>query len=155
MAKQNTDSFPKDRISVIEINSICFGVDILKSREVIPLPKITPVPNTKEFIVGIFNLRGEIYPLVDISTILGLKPKSINNGDMVIILDGHDLTLGVLVDLIHGVQHLSAVQIKPAHGIVSKKMEEFIVGVIIERSFEIYLLDVDHLFASAELRTYV
>jgi len=143
-----------DRISVVEINSVLFGVNILKSREVVPLPDITPVPNTEEFVIGVFNLRGDIYSLIDISSVLGMPPKPVLESDMVIILDGKDLTFGVLTDRIHGVRSLNDVKITPAHGIVSKQMEEFVSGVISEKSSDIYILDIDRLFSSPTLRQY-
>jgi purine-binding chemotaxis protein CheW len=121
---------------------------------VIPLPSITPVPNTKEFIVGVFNLRGEIFPLVDISTILGMEAKPIKGSDMVIVLDGKSMTVGILVDRIHGVRTLDNVQVKPAHGIVSRQMEEFVSSVISEKSSVIYLLEIDRLFSTSLIRTY-
>ncbi len=154
MHDKSQDSFREDRISVIELNSVWFGVNITKSREVVPIPGITPVPNTDDFVIGLFNLRGEIYTLVDVSTILGMESKTVNENDMVVLIDGKDLTLGILVDRIHGVRYLDDAQIKPAHGIVSKKMEQFVSGIISERSSEIYLLDVDQLFSSQAIRTY-
>ncbi|MEJ2637110.1 MAG: hypothetical protein P8184_17720 [Calditrichia bacterium] len=54
MNKENQNTSPDERISVIEINGTWFGVNILKSREVIPLPSVTPVPNTREFMIGVF-----------------------------------------------------------------------------------------------------
>lgn len=143
-----------DRISVVEINSVLFGVNILRSREVIPLPEVTPVPNTEEFMIGVFNLRGDIYPLIDISSVLGMPLKPVSENDMVIILEGKDLTVGVLTDRIHGVRNLNDVKITPAHGIVSKQMEEFVSGVISEKSSDIYILDIDRLFSSPTLRQY-
>ena len=143
-----------DRISVVEINSVLFGVNILRSREVIPLPEVTPVPNTEEFMIGVFNLRGDIYPLIDISSVLGMPLKPVSENDMVIILEGKDLTFGVLTDRIHGVRNLNDVKITPAHGIVSKQMEEFVSGVISEKSSDIYILDIDRLFSSPTLRQY-
>lgn len=154
MNENKAVAYPDDRISVIEINSVWFGIDILKSIEVITKPHFTPVPNTKGFVLGVFNLRGEIYPLVDISTIIDMEPKPILISDMVLILEGNSLVLGVLADRVHGVRNLNNYQIKPPQGIVSKKMKEFVTGIISERSSDIYLLDIDRLFASHEIRTY-
>jgi purine-binding chemotaxis protein CheW len=154
MAENLKSTFSDDRISVIEINGMWFGIDILKSREVFQLPEITPVPNTERFVLGVFNLRGDIYPLIDVSTILGMNEKTILPSDMVVVLDNQNAVMGIISDRVHGVKSLDNVKIKPAHGVISKKMEEFISGIISEKNSEIYLLNVDRLFSSPALRTY-
>ncbi len=154
MNKENQNTSPDERISVIEINGTWFGVNILKSREVIPLPSVTPVPNTREFMIGVFNLRGDIFALIDICTILGMESKKIHNTDMVVLLDNGQMAMGILADRIHGVRSLNDVKIKPAHGIVSKTMEEFVTGVMSEKSSMIYILDIERLFSSPAIRTY-
>ncbi|HFE63075.1 hypothetical protein B1H10_00810 [candidate division KSB1 bacterium 4484_188] len=152
MSEKRKTGTAGDRISVIEINTLWFGIDILKSREVIPLPRITPVPNTPEFVLGVFNLRGDIFTLLDISTILDMKAKQIQNSDMVILLDNNNTSLGILADRILGVRFIDNTRLKPSRGVVSQKMAEFVAGVLTEKNSEIYLLDIDRLFASAALR---
>ena len=146
----NEDSL-ENRISILEISGVLLGVDIVKSREVFPVPNITPVPNTREFVVGVFNLRSEIYPLINISTILGLEPKTLEKSDMVMLLEEKGITMGILADRIHGVQPINNTSIKQAHGIVSKTMEEFVTGVISDKSSEVYLLDTERLFTSSSI----
>ncbi len=137
-----------DRYSVIEINSFLFGIEIIKSREVFPLPEITPVPNAAEFILGVFNLRGDIYPLLDISLILGMEKKPILPSDMVILLEAGKRVMGVLTDRIHGIKDVTKGAIKSAHGLVPKRMENYLYGVVSDKSSSIFLLDVDHLFSA-------
>ncbi len=144
----------EDRISVIEISGKLFGIEVLKSREVFPLPQITRVPNTKEIIVGVFNLRGEIHPLVDISPILDMKQKPIQETDMVILVGEKEMIIGIICDRIHGVQVINNSSVKTARGSVSKVMGEYITGIIRDKTSEIYLLNVERLFSSFELSCY-
>ncbi len=137
-----------DRYSVVEINSLLFGVEIIKSREVFPLPDVTPVPNAAEFVLGVFNLRGDIYPLLDISLILGMEKKPILPTDMVILLEAGNRVMGILTDRIHGIKDVPKGTIKSAHGLVPKKMENYLYGVVSDKSSSIFLLDVEQLFAA-------
>jgi purine-binding chemotaxis protein CheW len=155
MAKVNDkDSQLDERISVVEIGGKLFGIEVLKSREVFPLPQITKVPNTKIIIIGVFNLRGEIYPLVDISPILDMKPKTIQQTDMVILIEEKGTVMGVICDRIHDVQMINIRVIKPAHGSVPKIMEDLVSGIIKDKTTEIYLLNIERLFSSFELSSY-
>ena len=124
------ETFKEDRISVIEINGYLYGIDLLKSREVFPLPAITPVPNTSSFVLGVFNLRGEIYPLVDISSILGMDPKTLQKSDMVILLDSLKMKTGILADRIHGVRQLTGTGIKSATGAIPKMMSRMMCAMM-------------------------
>jgi chemotaxis signal transduction protein len=135
----------EDRVSVVEINSYLFGVDILRSKEVFPLPAITPVPNTKDYMLGVFNHRGEIYPLVDISPILGIELKKIQDTDMVIVLEGGEGSVGVITDRVHGVQIIPDGSMKSARGSIPKTMMEFVSGMISDRAADIYMLNVERL----------
>jgi purine-binding chemotaxis protein CheW len=138
----------EDRVSVVEINGYLFGVDILRSKEVFPLPTITPVPNTREYMLGVFNLRGEIYPLVDISPILGIESKKIQDTDMVIVLEGGEGSVGVVTDRVHGVQIVPDGSMKSARGSVPKTMMEFVSGMISDRSADVYMLNVERLLVT-------
>ena len=146
--KPSNSEIKEDRISVVEINSYLFGVDILKSKEVFPLPAITPVPNTREYLIGVFNHRGEIYPLVDISPILGIELKKIQQTDMVIVLDGGDGSVGVITDRVHGVQLVPSGSTKSARGSIPKTMMEYVSGMVSDRSADIYMLNIDRLLTA-------
>lgn len=147
--QQNNNNFTEEtRISVVEISGYLFGIEIIKSKEVFPLPKITPVPNSKEHILGVFNLRGEIFPLVDISSMLGLESKVPQRNDMVVLLDRQENSIGILTDRIHGVRSLTNSQIKSARGSISKIMLEFVSGMVNDKSEDIYILFVDRILAT-------
>jgi purine-binding chemotaxis protein CheW len=152
--KHSEDTSLQDRVSVIEINGILFGIDIVKSKEIFPLTEVTPIPNTKEFVRGVFNLRGDIYPLIDISTILGLQPVKINKDNMIILLEGNGMTMGILTSRVHGVRPLKSLSVKPSKGVTAKGMDEFVSGMISEKGSEIFLLDIDRLFSSPAIIRY-
>lgn len=151
-AKQEKSSGGEARFSILELNQQLFGVDILKSREVFPLPDITPVPNTAAFVLGVFNLRGDIFPLIDISGMLEMPLKEPTSTDMVILLEGNGAVIGVLADRILGVKTLRNDQIGNPKGVVPKKHLEFIEGVVTDKTAEIFLLNIDRMFASPLLK---
>ncbi|UCF64158.1 MAG: purine-binding chemotaxis protein CheW [bacterium] len=137
-----------DRVSVVEINGYLFGIDILRSKEVFPLPRITPVPNTRADIIGVFNHRGEIYPLLDISPILGLQSKTIQATDMVILLEGGDGSVGIVTDRIHGVRLIPPGSIKSPRGTIPKTMMEYVSGMTSDRAADILMLNVERLVSA-------
>ncbi|MCB0285727.1 MAG: chemotaxis protein CheW [Calditrichia bacterium] len=151
--KQNGRA-PQDieRLSIFELGGKLFGLDIFKAREVIPVPRFTPLPNSEEIFLGVFNLRGEIYPLVDVSPVLGLARKNVGSDDMVIIVeDAAGFPFGMLIDKIHSVIACSSGDMKNARGMVPKSMEKFLKGVLPHRDIFIYKLDLENIYRAKQI----
>ena len=43
-----------------------YAFDVLKTREVLTIVKITPLPSALAFLTGVINLRGGVIPVVDL-----------------------------------------------------------------------------------------
>lgn len=79
-----------------------FGLDILKVKEIIPLPEITRLPNTDKWIKGIINLRGNIVSVVDMREQFDY-PAEITPDTKVIIVEKESKLVGLIVDEVVGV----------------------------------------------------
>lgn len=55
------------------INNNLFGINITLIREINRNVEYTPVPDAKPYIVGLFNMRGQVVTLFDISKLMGIK----------------------------------------------------------------------------------
>lgn len=142
----------EERLSIFELSGKLFGLDITRSREVIPLPRFTALPNSGDIFFGVFNLRGEIFPLIDISPILGLPSKQIQSDDMAILLDGPDgIIMAMLADKIYSVLTYTEAELKQARGMVSRSMEGHIAGILENDDSIIHMLDLDSIFNAKEL----
>ncbi len=75
-----------------------FALDIASVREIVRAQRLTPVPLTPPFILGLTNLRGQIIPVVDVRLRLGLEASAIDDRSrlLVVELEGHPS--GLLVD---------------------------------------------------------
>jgi purine-binding chemotaxis protein CheW len=70
-------------------------------RNILEPGKITPVPNTKDFFMGVINLHGNIIPVVDLRKIMGVKDAQINKDTVIVVVsnDGqNDSLIGMIVD---------------------------------------------------------
>lgn len=142
------------RMSTFELSGKSFGLDISYMSEVIKLPQFTPLPNTNGIYHGVFNLRGEIYPLVDISPVLELAPKKIQEEDMVLIINYEDVLIGILVDKIQSILSYYTKNVKNARGMVSRSLGKFVQGILDYRGEMIHILDLDSLFKTQNLLAY-
>lgn len=67
-------------------------------RELVAIERITPVPRTPPAILGLFNLRGEPMPLVDLSLLLLGTPSPAATKFSVIILRSETVSVGARID---------------------------------------------------------
>ena len=82
----------------------CFSV--LEVEEVVDWPAVTRIPLTPAFLMGVFNLRGTIVPLIDIAFTEGRRPGLLPKHVVVALLKGdgqrEDMRLGIASDEVIG-----------------------------------------------------
>ena len=53
-----------------------YALPLQRVREVLPLPRVATLPTSPPSVLGVFNLRGEVVPVLDTSRVLGVDPVS-------------------------------------------------------------------------------
>jgi purine-binding chemotaxis protein CheW len=120
-----------------------FGIPIAQVREVIRVAEITRVPQARQHVRGVTNLRGRILAVVEIRTRMGLPPAEITPRSRVIVVGVHDRTLGILVDAVSHVVKIPAKTVAPAPEEVLSSSVDYITGVARWNSRLIILLDLE------------
>jgi twitching motility protein PilI len=74
-------------------------VDLGDAGEVIPVPKITPVPLTRAWFKGVTNIRGNLYSVVDFTAFLGGIPVTVSDQSRLLLIgDRFRMGSALLVD---------------------------------------------------------
>ena len=120
-----------------------FGIPIGQVREVIRVTDITRVPQARQHVRGVINLRGRILAVVEIRTRMGLSLAEITPRSRVIVVGVHDRTLGILVDGVSHVVKVPAKTVAPAPEEVLSSSADYITGVARWNSRLIILLDLE------------
>jgi len=78
-----------------------YGVDIMNVKEIAKADKFTYVPNAASYVRGVYNLRGDIIPIVDLRQFfhLTVEPRKDNLENM-LILHINEQVYGTIVDKI-------------------------------------------------------
>ncbi len=143
------------RYSILCISNHYFGVEVDNVREVLLTPRYTRLPNVDKKIIGVFNLRGQIHSLVDISSFLNLPPKEIKKTDFVVVLQKNDMSFGVLVDKVHDVINVETNKIEVPTRDMPLNLINFTNGFYDHKSLgRIFLLDLEVIFNSRVLSRY-
>ena len=106
-----------------------YGIPIEYIAEVQPLRDVTPVPCTPNFVVGVINIRGSIYSVIDIRSMFGVPPAERTEATKVILVKGTGMELGILADDVQGAASVLLSEIKPALTSHAAAKEEYIQGV--------------------------
>jgi len=76
-----------------------FALDVRRVQEVVNLPaKISPMPLSPDFVVGVFNLRGAIIPVLSMTRLLNGESEGQHAGEKVVIVEHSGVRLGLLFD---------------------------------------------------------
>jgi len=128
------------------VGETLFGVNILQVKEINNQMKYTPVPDSADFIKGLFNLRGQIITIFDLAKRLGRADTKIEDRTRNLILKTDAETsmirssskleeigldaVGFIIDKIGDVIEVEDSDIQPAPANVGDISKEFIKGVV-------------------------
>src|SRR5690606_21922870 len=60
--------------------------------------KTTRIPNAPDYVIGLINLRGDVIPVVDLRTKLGMEKKQVDKDSRIIIIKEKEMVVGLMVD---------------------------------------------------------
>ncbi len=140
------------------VGNTLFGVNILQVKEINNQMRYTPVPDSIDFIKGLFNLRGQIITIFDLAKRLGRKDTLIGEKTRNLILKtdietvllrekfkleeiGND-AVGFIIDKIGDVIEVEEEQIQQPPANVGDISKEFIKGVVELKSDLLIIINV-------------
>ncbi|WP_424353312.1 chemotaxis protein CheW [Methanosarcina mazei] len=113
-----------------ELSGEEFGVDIMQVSEIIPISKITRIPQAPECVKGLINLRGKIVVVIDLNRRLGFSPRESDSLSKIIIVKVKDTTIGMLVNSVNGILKLPLSSIESTPDMIKSKINsEYLTGV--------------------------
>jgi len=132
-----------------------YGLEILKVREINGYMDITPVPQTPAYVRGVINLRGQVIPVIDLRSKLGMKPAEVTDETCIIVVEvarnNQKTDTGIVVDRVQEVLYITSEQIQETPEFGSSVDTDFILGLgKVGKSVKI-LLDIDKVLAGAIL----
>lgn len=126
-----------------------FSLPVSSVREVLPLPELEPVPLAPPELLGSFQLRGEIVPVVRPDSYLAIESPE-TSPTVLALLQERDAICGLAFDRVLGVVSLSAsdllphplsqqrpwmvhLRVDPKHQLVTVLDGTVLIGAVIER----------------------
>lgn len=110
-----------------------YALGILRVREILEYDTVTPVPGAPVWVRGVFNLRGGVVPVVDLTVKLGLAPITLTRRSCIVVVEarlgGESVVLGLLADGIGQVLDLGPEDVVPPPALGTPVHAGFLMGL--------------------------
>jgi purine-binding chemotaxis protein CheW len=118
-----------------------YGIELLQVQEIKGNSAVTAVPNAPSYVKGVMNLRGNIVPVIDLRSRLGLPTLEYSRFHVIIVVMIQKKTLGILVDAVSDVLNIAAGDIQPPPEIgLTEKLP--VAGLALAAEKVVVLLDI-------------
>ncbi len=127
-----------------ELNAQEFAIDVLQVQEIRNYTRVTPIPNTSQFVKGVMNLRGSVIPIIDLRKKFGFPDSQPNQFTVIIVVNVGDKVMGLVVDTVSDVLDIDEESIEPPPDLGAVNTS-FLTGLAKSGERLIALLDVETL----------
>ncbi|MBN2160607.1 MAG: purine-binding chemotaxis protein CheW [Spirochaetes bacterium] len=148
----------KKEIHFSSLQIVCFkianeeyGIDILQVQEILKLPKVTKLPKSRPYIMGVMDLRGKVLPIVDLSKRFGIETNRGIESSRAIVVNISGKRVGLGIDSVSHVIKVNSNDIEPPPPVVRGISGKYIVGIAKMEDGFVVVLDINQMFSTEEL----
>lgn len=134
------------QVITFDIGAEKFALPILSILEFRQWIKPTPVPLGPDHMVGVINIRGVIVPIFDLRSRFAMGRTQPTDTHVVIIVNVSDRIVGILVDAVSDIEHVSRTDVRPIPDVGRIRGVEYLDGLITIKGKMVALLDLDATF---------
>jgi purine-binding chemotaxis protein CheW len=106
-------------VIVLDLAGERYAVDVGSVLEVVPVGRLTPVPSTPAFVLGLTTVRGRVLPVMDLAPVLGIDAREDREDSHVVVVQADGVAFGIAAGGVDGPERHEA-----------EKLEAEMVGVL-------------------------
>ena len=145
-----------NQLVTFQLGEELYGINIMDVKEIVRVQNVRSIPNAPMYVEGIFNLRSEIIPIINLHRRFHLKKIAVSEEDELlsgfIILDIDGMKLGVIIDKVSRVVTIEQEEVQPPPQMVAGIGAEYIQGVVRQEKGYLIILNIRDLFNPKELQ---
>jgi len=139
------------RLVCFELRGQELAFPIADVRETLPIQPITRVVLTPACLAGVFSLRGDIVPAIDLSVLLGLRRIEVSDESRIVVVDHEGATIGVVVDRLRDLRTLQD-PLEPPPSNLAPEIARMLAGVAATPTGTVRVLDAHAIINAEPLR---
>ena len=145
-----------NQLVTFQLGEELYGINIMDVKEIVRVQNVRTIPNAPSYVEGIFHLRSEIIPVINLHKRFHLKKMVISEEDELlsgfVILDIDGMKLGIIIDKVSRVVTIEKEDVQPPPQMVSGIGAEYIKGVVRQEKGYLIILAIRDLFNPKELQ---
>jgi purine-binding chemotaxis protein CheW len=150
----------QSQLVTFQLGEELYAINIMDVKEIVRVQEIRVLPNAPVYVEGIFNLRGEIIPIINLHKRFHLKKAISSEEDELlsgfVIIEVEKMKLGIIIDRISRVVSIERENIQPPPQMLTGIGAEYIRGVVRqEEGGYLIILNIRDLFNPRELQKIV
>jgi purine-binding chemotaxis protein CheW len=153
MAESNESNV---QLVTFQLGAESYGIDIMIVDGIVRVEETRSIPNAPNYVDGIFNLRGEIIPIINLHKRFQIRRAELSEEDMLlsgfIIIKISGMKIGIIIDKISRVITVDFAKMQLPPQMLSGIGTEYIQGVFTRDEEYLILLDIERLFDPKELQ---
>jgi purine-binding chemotaxis protein CheW len=139
------------RLVCFELRQQELAFPIADVRETLPLRPISHVFLTPPWLAGIFSLRGEIVPAIDLAVLLGLPRAQIDDDARIVVVERGAQVAGILVERLRELRTIEESAIEPPPASLPAEVAAILRGLAATPTGTVRVLDLEALLGSDRL----
>lgn len=132
-----------------------FGIDIQNVHEILDLKPISALPQAPDFLLGMTDVRGQGYPVVDLRTKLGMPRAPATSATRIILLNvavqGRTVGVGFVADRVFEVTGIDDGRLEPPPEVGGSWRSNYVLGIGRKGAAFVVVLDLALLMAPGDL----
>jgi len=136
---------PNERLCVFRRQERSFALPVAEVLEVLPAVELAPIPLAPPLVAGLFNLRGDLVPLLRLEALFGLEPRPPVRGEQYLVTRLGDSRMALWVDR---VVDIAPVEVEALRGL--SPTAPYTRGRIEIGAVPALVLDLDQIVQAAE-----
>jgi purine-binding chemotaxis protein CheW len=139
------------RLVCFELRGQELALPIDDVRETLPIQPITRVVLTPHALAGVFSLRGDIVPAIDLGVLLGLARTQVGDDSRIVVVDHDGGTAAIVVDRLRDLRTIED-PLEPPPQNMDAAVAQLLLGIAATPTGSVRVLDANAIFTAEPLR---
>ena len=144
------------RLVCFELRGQELALPIGDVRETLPIQPITRVVLTPACLAGVFSLRGDIVPAIDLAVLLGIGRTEIGDTSRIVVIDHEHAAIGIVVDKLRDLRTIERPEtgspLEPPPPNLAPNVAQMLLGVASTTTGTVRVLDARAVVEAEPLR---
>lgn len=153
--KETPSGDPYLRVQLDRQSTAILSMRYLQEVLVVPVQRLTPMPNVPACMLGLINRRSRVLWVIDLAHLLHMQSSAMHSQQYkIVVVQVGTMSMGLVVQNVEGIVRIGSDRIQSPVGAVSEGLVPFLRGCVLHDQEIWMLIDIPAIAHSPMLRSY-